>query len=96
MKRIVNVNTGEVKVSKKDVILKSAAIGSCVVIAAYDKKKKVGSLAHIMLPGKAPKSSEEKTRYAANAIDELIEKIERQLKQKHETENIFTIRWQIF
>jgi len=27
--------------------------------------------------------------------DELIEKIERQLKQKHETENVFGIRWKI-
>ena len=73
MKRIINVNTGEVKTSKEDVILKSAAIGSCVVIAAYDKKKKVGSLAHIMLPGKSPeKNNLQKTRYACNAVKKMI------------------------
>jgi len=27
--------------------------------------------------------------------DELIEKIERQLKQKHETEKLFTIKWKL-
>ena len=73
MEKIVSVSTGEVKVGRKGEILKSTAIGSCVVIAAYDSGKNLGAMAHIMLPGRAPKSAcGESTRYAADAIDQMI------------------------
>ena len=75
MREIVDVNTGEVKVSGKKIILRSLAIGSCIVIAAYDFKKKIGAMAHVMLPGSAPEKTLEKTRYAADAIDEMIDKM---------------------
>ncbi len=75
-KRIVDVYTGEVKAGGNDTILKSIAIGSCVVIAAYDSRKKVGVLAHVMLPGAAPEGkSLQKTRYAADAIREIINRM---------------------
>lgn len=47
MKKIINVFTGEVKAAKENTILKSTAIGSCVVIAAYDAKEMVGALANV-------------------------------------------------
>ncbi len=73
MEKIVNVSTGEVKVGRKGEILKSTAIGSCVVIAAYDSEKNLGVMAHVMLPGRAPKSAYgESTRYAADAIEQMI------------------------
>jgi chemotaxis protein CheD len=72
MKEIVDINTGEVKVGSGNIILRSVAIGSCVVIAAYDSSEKAGALAHIMLPGSAPEKSQEKTKYAANGINEML------------------------
>lgn len=76
MKRIIDVYTGEVKAGDKDTILKSNGIGSCVVVVAYDSIKKVGALAHVMVPGTAPeKKVTQRTRYAENAIDELIEQM---------------------
>ena len=76
MKKIIAVYTGEIKASKKDTILKSSAIGSCVVIAAYDAANKVGALAHVMVPGTSPKArTSQKTRYAADAIEEMISKM---------------------
>ena len=73
MKEVINVLTGEVKAGKKNTILKSNAIGSCVVIAAYSAKEKVGALAHIMVPGKTSKGKNyKKKRYAADAIEEMI------------------------
>jgi chemotaxis protein CheD len=74
MREIVDVNTGQIKIGMEKMVLRSLAIGSCVVISAYDLEKGCGGLAHVMLPGRAPlKSSEsEKTKYAADAIDELI------------------------
>ena len=72
MKKIVDVNTGEVKLAMKNTILRSLAIGSCVVVAAYDPKNKTGAMAHIMLPGTAPEKTSEKTKYTTNAITEMI------------------------
>lgn len=72
-KQIIYAMTGEVKIGNKNTILRSGAIGSCVVIIAYDKLSQVTAMAHIMLPGKAPDSkSLQKSRYAENAIDELV------------------------
>jgi len=72
-KEIIYAMTGEVKKGDHNSILKSGAIGSCVVITAYNKKKQFGLMAHVMLPGKAPEKKDiKKTRYAHNAIDELI------------------------
>jgi chemotaxis protein CheD len=73
MKKVVDINTGEVRVKRGNIILRSVAIGSCVVIAAYDSSEKAGALAHIMLPGSAPEKSKEKTKYAANGINEMIQ-----------------------
>jgi chemotaxis protein CheD len=76
MEKIVNVSTGELKVGRKGEILKSTAIGSCVVVAAYDSGKKIGVMAHVMLPGRAPKNGYgESTRYAADALDEMISRM---------------------
>ncbi|MBW7990654.1 MAG: chemotaxis protein CheD [Planctomycetes bacterium] len=76
MEKIINVSTGEVKVGRKGEILRSTAIGSCVVLAACDCEKKVGVMAHVMLPGRAPKSAYgESTKYAADALDEMISRI---------------------
>ncbi len=77
MKKILDVNTGEVKVTSRQVLLRSTAIGSCIVIAAYDAKSKTGALAHVMLPGKAPGEQPEKTKYAEDAIDRMIAKMTR-------------------
>lgn len=75
-KETIYVLTGEVKAGNKSALLISSAIGSCVVIAAYDAKEKVGALAHILLPGRAPENKEtQKNRYAANAIEELIRRM---------------------
>lgn len=75
MKEIIDVNTGQVKVTSDNVTLRALAIGSCIVIAAYDSTKKTAAMAHIMLPGNAPADSTEKTKYAADGIEQMINKM---------------------
>lgn len=78
MKEVANVLTGEVKATKESIIFKSAAIGSCIVIAGFDIKTMVSAMAHIMLPGVSPEKNKSlKTRYALNAIEEMIESMVR-------------------
>ena len=75
MKEIIDVNTGEIVVRKGSFILRAMAIGSCVVGAAYESKTKNSAMAHIMLAGHAAKKSREKTRYAANAIEQMLNQL---------------------
>ncbi|MDP8247891.1 MAG: chemotaxis protein CheD [Candidatus Tritonobacter lacicola] len=78
MKRIITIQTGEVEFGSKDAILKSSGIGSCVVITAYSPDKKIGVIAHVMLPGASPGGKDiQRTRYAADAIDEVIDRMKR-------------------
>lgn len=87
MKKIVDVQIGQVKAGKGKVILQSKAIGSCVAIVAYDAIKNVGALAHVMLPGRAPaKKKVEKTKYTANAIDAIISKMSKLDSKKDDIE----------
>ena len=77
MKETFDVNTGEVKVAGEQALLRSTAIGSCIVVAAYDAKSRVGALAHIMLPGKAPAEEVQRTKYAEDAIGRMIAEMTR-------------------
>lgn len=72
MEEVIYVNTGEVKVAMGKAGLLAIAIGSCIVVAALDTKKRVGAMAHVMLPGKAPRRFPEKTKYAFDAIEKLL------------------------
>lgn len=70
---IIEVSTGEVKAGDGEMTLNASAVGSCMIITAYDRKKKAGAMAHIMLPGKASeKHLFHKNRYAADAIQTMI------------------------
>ncbi len=71
-KDTIDVNTGEVKVATEGTILRSVAIGSCVAVAAINFKRKIGAMVHIMLPGSAPQHSLEKTKYAFDGIEQLL------------------------
>ncbi len=76
MKETIEINTGEVKACKSNSFLTSTAIGSCVAITAYASRKKVGAVAHVMLPGKSPENAIlPRTRYAADAIETLIKEM---------------------
>ncbi len=77
MEDIIEVNTGEVRTARNKTTLRAMAIGSCIVIAGYDRNNKAGAMAHIMLPGIAPAKESQKNKYAADAVDELIKQMAR-------------------
>ena len=72
---VIDVNTGEVKTAVENGILRSSGIGSCVVVAAYNLSRKIGGMAHIMLPGIAPQQFSEKTKYAFDGIENLLKQM---------------------
>ena len=69
------VHTGEIVMSSGNDKLISTPLGSCVAVLAYDPKRMLSGMAHIMLPGKAPKNAAKPNRYAHNAIEGLLEKL---------------------
>ena len=71
-KEIVDVSTGEIAVRKGLYILRAMAIGSCIVVAAFDSKTQNAGMAHIMLPGYAPQLSPGKSKYAADGIGFML------------------------
>ncbi|MBN1525192.1 MAG: chemotaxis protein CheD [Spirochaetales bacterium] len=76
--QIINVFTGEVFVTTQPCQLVSRGIGSCVVVAAFCRDACIGGLAHIMLPGRSPKGSQEPLRYAHDGISRLFSLLEKQ------------------
>jgi len=81
------VNTGEVSSGGIETILNSGAIGSCIVITAFDPVKKVGAMAHVMLPGSAlVRNQLHDTRYAANAVEEMVSQLNKFGIQKENIE----------
>lgn len=64
--------------AKAPEVLKVFGLGSCVALSLYDPKKKVGGLAHILLPGPAPKKGKKISgdrpsgKYADRAVAELV------------------------
>lgn len=65
------------KISAAPNILRSSGIGSCLVITIYDIEKKIGGLAHVMLPNSAEISHTNPHRFVDKAIEIMLEKMEK-------------------
>lgn len=83
MNELVNVGVAELKVSNNSVVMASFGMGSCVAVAMFDPLKKVGGLAHVMLPESRGKDKgRNPAKFADTAVeflaDELVRKGARQ------------------
>ena len=57
--QLQKVNMGELKLEKGEGVLAAYGVGSCIIVAMYDREKKVAAMLHAMLPEMAKKSSRE-------------------------------------
>jgi len=74
----VNVGVAEFYVTHNPHVLASYGLGSCVGVALYDEKRKIGGMAHIMLPdSKAISKPGGAGRYADTAIQAMVVEMER-------------------
>ncbi len=71
-KNIIEVGIGEGAVASHPYILTSVGLGSCVVVALYDTKRKIGGTAHIMLPKRQGNNNNGSYAYADTAIEKLL------------------------
>jgi chemotaxis protein CheD len=70
------VGMAETKVAKGTGRFVAYGLGSCVGVTLYDPRKKVGGMAHIMLPSSREHSPVvTRPKFADTAIDDLLEEI---------------------
>jgi len=84
----IEVNMGEMAVTRRhEDNLMTLGVGSCVVVTLYDPKRKIGGLAHAMLPARLGTVDDQELlsrrpppaasgKYIEAAIDDMIGKIE--------------------
>ena len=76
MKKVLRVRISEHSVARDSERLKSFGLGSCIGLVIYDPHKKIGAMAHILLPRPANSHAREKSaKYAASAVALLIEEL---------------------
>lgn len=71
----IDVKMGEYEIQESPIIIQSMGIGSCVVICLYDRKRKIGGLAHIMSPRSEMKEDVKPMRFADKAIKKLVQEM---------------------
>jgi len=76
MKKEVRIKISEYCLAPESEIIKSYGLGSCIGLALWDPKKKIGALAHILLPSSRnsrPRAGS--ARYASSAVSLMLEEM---------------------
>ncbi len=75
MQDLTEVKTASFAVRRETGIIRTGSVGSCVVVAVYDEKNRVGALAHAMLPKKGKETETElgsPAKYADEAVRLIV------------------------
>lgn len=72
MDNLINVGVARIEISSNPAVLRTI-LGSCVGVCVYDRMKKIGGLAHILLPNWVKDGVKEK--YADTAIPLLVSQL---------------------
>jgi len=74
---LIVVGMADLKVAKAPDILTTLGLGSCIGITLYDPAKKIGGMAHIMLPTYKGFEGQNIAKFADSAIIELVNQLGR-------------------
>lgn len=76
MNEIESVGVAELKVTDNSVVMASFGLGSCVAVVMFDPLRKVGGLAHVMLPESRGKDSGvNPAKFADTAVGHLVDEM---------------------
>ncbi|MEW6685097.1 MAG: chemotaxis protein CheD [Candidatus Edwardsbacteria bacterium] len=74
----VKVKIADFRIGMSPEILATSALGSCLAIILYDAKKKIGGLAHVMLPDfSLCKDKDNPAKFPVSAIDAMVEEMKK-------------------
>ncbi len=76
----------DLKISSAPNILRASGIGSCLAVTIYDIEKKIGGLAHVMLPNSTKVSHANPYRFADRAIEIILEEFGKKGSKKEDLE----------
>nr|A9AB16.1 RecName: Full=Probable chemoreceptor glutamine deamidase CheD [Methanococcus maripaludis C6] len=71
---VLKVKMGDIGVAKSPESIETL-LGSCVAIILYDRGKKVGGVAHVMLPKSRNAAEKNPGKYADTALPELLDRM---------------------
>lgn len=74
---LIVVGMADLKVGRHPDVLTTLGLGSCVGITLFDKIKKIGGLAHVMLPSYKGYEGQNIAKFADSAIIELVNQLAR-------------------
>lgn len=74
MSNLIKVGMADYKVGKSPDKLLTLGLGSCIGITLYDRAKKIGGMAHIMLP-KNNNPEQRSLKFADVAIEEMLKEL---------------------
>ena len=74
---MIVVGMADLKVAKAPDVLTTLGLGSCIGITLYDQAKKIGGMAHIMLPTYKGFEGQNIAKFADSAIIELVNQLGR-------------------
>ena len=74
---VIVVGMADLKVAKAPDVLTTLGLGSCVGVTLYDQAKKIGGMAHVMLPTYKGFEGQNIAKFADSAIIELINQLAR-------------------
>jgi len=72
-RQVIIIGIGEW--STGDSVMTSIGLGSCIGLVIHDETKKIGGLAHVMLPKSSGKPNERAGKYADTAVEILIKEL---------------------
>lgn len=74
---VIKVGIADLKIVTAPDIIRTTGLGSCVGVVIYDLQKKVGGLAHVMLPNSALAKRDNMNvyKYADTAVDSLVKQL---------------------
>ncbi len=75
MGKQISVGIADMKLTRREGVLITYALGSCVGISFYDPMIKLGALLHIMLPEKSQSNEANIFKYADSGIRETLRKM---------------------
>lgn len=75
MNRDFNVGIADMKLTRREGVLITYALGSCIGISLYDPMIQLGALIHIMLPQMGNMDQSNVFKYADSGIEETLRKM---------------------
>jgi chemotaxis protein CheD len=73
MTRAKSLRAGELRVAEAPARLSIHGLGSCVAVFVYDPAKRVGGMAHVLLPAPPKNATPHGGRYATTAVAAMVD-----------------------